>query len=277
MHVNDIHASRRMPRQFNAVDKVVAEIQTFSSLQVSGMPAAEPTTVASTSSASADLPNLNISNGTCYAGPNLPMDSRFIPCGNADAQVQTCCWQGDTCLADRACFGLHDGGFNTYLAGCTDAEWNATDPDVVKACPFKPEPYENEPWVGLAYCGSISKENKANMNDKNNKNKIDENNKKNENAWIACPQDNSPATMLSAGPCVCPTVTQQRIVAFTDGPTLSSYASLPTTMGGSISWISPFSPTYASTATAATPTITVPDNASSSLSLPASSLPPLPS
>ncbi|CAK7229941.1 hypothetical protein SCUCBS95973_007402 [Sporothrix curviconia] len=167
----------------------------------------------------------------------MPMDSRFIPCGNADAQVQTCCWQGDVCLADKACFGMHDSGFDTYLAGCTDAQWDMGDPAVVRACPVKPEPYENDPWVGLAYCGGDSSSSKPKAEEKN--------------AWIACPQDKAPTTMLSAGPCVCPTVTQQRIVAFTDGPTLSSYASLPMTLGDSISWVPPYTPTSASRATLA--------------------------
>ncbi|CAK7197837.1 hypothetical protein SEUCBS139899_000487 [Sporothrix eucalyptigena] len=175
------------------------------------------------------LPNLNISNGSCYAGPSMPLDSRFLPCGNAAAGIQTCCWQGDICLADHACFGIHDGGFNTYLAGCTDSQWNVTDPGVRNACPNKPAPYDTQPWIGLAFCGTSHDKDK--------------------NAWIACPQNNAPTTMLSAGPCVCPTVTQQRIVAFTDGPTLSSYASLPMTQGGSILWYSTFSPTYAVTAT----------------------------
>ncbi|CAK7568460.1 MAG: hypothetical protein SEPTF4163_006451 [Sporothrix epigloea] len=183
-------------------------------------------------SAETNLPNLDISNGHCYAGPNMPMDNRFIPCGNAEAQVQTCCWQGDFCLADRACFGIHDGGFNTYLAGCTDVNWNTSDPVIVRACPIKPEPYENDPWIGLAYCGDSSGNNAT------------------DSAWIACPQKSSPTTMVSAGPCVCLPVTEQRIVAFTDGPTLSSYASLPMTLGGSISWISPFVPSYVSTAAA---------------------------
>ncbi|ERS95407.1 hypothetical protein HMPREF1624_08285 [Sporothrix schenckii ATCC 58251] len=174
------------------------------------------------------LPNLNLSNGTCYSAPGKQMDSRFIPCGNAAAGIQTCCWEGDNCLSDKACFGIHDGGYSTYLAGCTDAEWDMSDPSVSAACPVKPDPYGSEPWVGLAYCG---------------------NNDTGHEQWIPCPQADSPTTMRSPGPCVCPTITQQRIVAFTDGPTLGSYASLPTSPGGSIMWFPPYSPTYAVTAT----------------------------
>ncbi|KIH93406.1 hypothetical protein SPBR_04234 [Sporothrix brasiliensis 5110] len=126
------------------------------------------------------LPNLNLSNGTCYSTPGKQMDSRFIPCGNAAAGIQTCCWEGDNCLSDKACFGIHDGGYSTYLAGCTDAEWDMSDPGVSAACPVKPEPYGSEPWVGLAYCG---------------------NNETGHNQWIPCPQADSPTTMRSPGPC----------------------------------------------------------------------------
>lgn len=195
-----------------------------------GVTSTTPTSPSTPATPTNGLPNLNISNGTCYAAPGKPMDSRFIPCGNAAAEIQTCCWEGDTCLSDRACFGVHDNGYNTYLAGCTDAQWNMSDPGVHSACPSKPAPYDAEPWIGLAFCGSNTTGN---------------------NQWIACPQANSPATMLSAGPCACPTITQQRIVAFQDGATLGSYASLPTSAGGSIMWFPPYSPTFAATATEA--------------------------
>ncbi|KAL1890002.1 hypothetical protein Sste5346_008581 [Sporothrix stenoceras] len=176
------------------------------------------------------FPNLNLSNGTCYYAPGKPMDSRFIPCGNAAAQIQSCCWEGDNCLADNACFGIHDGGYNTYMAGCTDPDWNMSDPGAKAACPAKPAPYDTLPWFGLVYCGNNATGNRQ---------------------WIACPQADTPASMVSAGPCACPTITQQRIVAFQDGPTLSSYASLPTSSGGSIMWFPPYSPTYAVPATQA--------------------------
>lgn len=46
----------------------------------------------------------NISNGTCYYGPNKKANSRYIPCGNAALGHVSCCESGDTCLSNNACF-----------------------------------------------------------------------------------------------------------------------------------------------------------------------------
>ena len=159
--------------------------------------------------------DLNISNGTCYYAPSEPMDPGFIPCGNAASETKACCWTGDVCLGDQACFGIHEGVYTTYMGGCTDAADTLTNDN----CPQKPQPYASEPWIGLAYCNGTSDE------------------------WIACPQEASPSTIRGAGPCVCPAVTQQRIVAFRDASVLPSYASLPTALGGSVQWLGGYTPT----------------------------------
>lgn len=176
-------------------------------------------TSASSSTPTASLPNLNISNGTCYSSPHNKMDSRFIPCGNAAARIQVCCWEGDYCLYDNTCFGIHNGTHNTYMAGCSDAVWDSSDQYVRDACPPKPAPYQTDPWIGLEYCN-------------------------NSYEWVACPQASSPTTMQAAGPCTCPEITEQRIVALTAGPTLPAFGSLPASAGGSMVWFSSYTPIY---------------------------------
>lgn len=74
-------------------------------------------------------PNIFISNGTCYSGPNLEADQGMIPCGNAFYGPISCCQAGDSCLMSGACF--NGKYWTTYVAGCTDPEYNST------ACPDK--------------------------------------------------------------------------------------------------------------------------------------------
>jgi hypothetical protein len=67
-----------------------------------------------------------VSNGTCYSAAGEKLDESFIPCGNVAYGHQTCCGQGDNCLADNACFGYHGNGYGsqlTYMAGCTDPNY----------------------------------------------------------------------------------------------------------------------------------------------------------
>ena len=82
-----------------------------------------------------------LSNGTCYWAQGQKMDPGFIPCGNDLYGHKHCCWAGDYCLVDNACFGTHggtgDGTALTYLAGCSDPEY--ADP----SCPNK-NPYQGE-------------------------------------------------------------------------------------------------------------------------------------
>ncbi len=86
-------------------------------------------------------PNVFVSNGTCYWAADQQMNANFLPCGNDFYGHRACCWVGDTCLADNACFGSHgdgsDGTRVTYLAGCSDPSYaDATCPDKA--------PYEGE-------------------------------------------------------------------------------------------------------------------------------------
>jgi hypothetical protein len=57
--------------------------------------------------------------GRCFfddSGEEMP--SRFIPCGNANFGVVTCCESGDMCLSSNACYNGQYG--MTYVGGCTD-------------------------------------------------------------------------------------------------------------------------------------------------------------
>ena len=78
--------------------------------------------------------DLYISNGTCYSAAGDVLNDEFIPCGNSEFGVYTCCGKGDNCLADRACFGVYGSGYGsslTYMAGCTDPDYASS------ACPKK--------------------------------------------------------------------------------------------------------------------------------------------
>ena len=49
--------------------------------------------------------SLYVSNGDCYYGEGQISDPRFIPCGNAELSgTQSCCFQGDFCLASSVCY-----------------------------------------------------------------------------------------------------------------------------------------------------------------------------
>lgn len=77
----------------------------------------------------AETPNIYVSNGTCYTGPDLEADAAMIPCGNAYYQPQACCQHNDNCLESSVCYNSNHGV--TYVAGCTDKEYNAS------VCPDK--------------------------------------------------------------------------------------------------------------------------------------------
>lgn len=55
------------------------------------------------------VPNINVSNGTCYFAENTETKGNFIPCGNAAHGHWPCCHAGDFCL------GLNDANacYNT--------------------------------------------------------------------------------------------------------------------------------------------------------------------
>lgn len=45
------------------------------------------------------------SNGTCFFGPGQIANTSFIPCGNAALSgTQACCYEGDFCVGDGACW-----------------------------------------------------------------------------------------------------------------------------------------------------------------------------
>lgn len=68
-------------------------------------------------------PNIYVSNGTCYYGPNLEADPAMIPCGNDYFGHVACCQANDTCLETSACW--HAEYAVTYVAGCTDPSYDA--------------------------------------------------------------------------------------------------------------------------------------------------------
>ncbi|RYO73624.1 hypothetical protein DL766_000514 [Monosporascus sp. MC13-8B] len=81
-----------------------------------------------------DDPNIFVNNGTCYSAPGERLDGSFIPCGNDAIGHQTCCGAGDNCLSNNACFGIHGEGYGsylTYMAGCTDPDYED------QSCPDK--------------------------------------------------------------------------------------------------------------------------------------------
>ncbi|MCJ1328856.1 hypothetical protein MMC10_005533 [Thelotrema lepadinum] len=57
----------------------------------------------------------------CYYGFNLTMNVEYIPCGPHNSTgASTCCYLGDTCLAQGACFSPSTG--MTYVAGSAQVE-----------------------------------------------------------------------------------------------------------------------------------------------------------
>ncbi|EXJ58621.1 hypothetical protein A1O7_06048 [Cladophialophora yegresii CBS 114405] len=148
-------------------------------------------------------PNPYVSNGTCYTARGERLDGSFVPCGNDAFGHQTCCGAGDNCLADNACFGVHGDGYGsylTYLAGCTDPDYEAS------TCPQKEI---DQPWVALTHCDGSNGE------------------------WAICSQDGNPSTLQPGSFCSC-TNAASATIAFSDSPTLTSIASLPQGTGQSI-------------------------------------------
>ncbi|KAI1193084.1 hypothetical protein F5X97DRAFT_52455 [Nemania serpens] len=91
-----------------------------------------------------DNADLYISFGDCFYGEGQISDTRFLPCGNAAVSgTQSCCFQGDFCLASDVCYD-NDTSV-TYIAGCTDATYSSSK------CPHKAG-YPDQQWVALARC-----------------------------------------------------------------------------------------------------------------------------
>lgn len=173
--------------------------------------------------------NVNISNGSCYQHYESPLDPPFLPCGNALAGVQTCCFAGDACLEEAACAGVRDGVNVTYVAGCTN------DMFLFNGCPSKPP---EDVWAPIAFCDDGTDQ------------------------WAACTVAGHPSTVIASAPCSCqparngtaPLSTTARWIAVNAGRSLKTTAILPTTAGGAMTWAAGFTPTIASTATATTST-----------------------
>ncbi|KAI0016914.1 hypothetical protein F4780DRAFT_757666 [Xylariomycetidae sp. FL0641] len=164
-------------------------------------------------------PNILVSNGTCYSAAGEELDGSFIPCGNDAFGHQTCCGAGDNCLADNACFGIHGegyGSFLTYLAGCTDSDYEAA------TCPQKEF---DQPWIALTLCDDSGGE------------------------WAPCSQEGDPTTLQPGAFCSC-TDASKTTVYVSDATTLSNIASLPESSGQSISFFAGYTPSGSPTATA---------------------------
>ncbi|KAK8130391.1 hypothetical protein PG999_002771 [Apiospora kogelbergensis] len=92
-------------------------------------------------------PDINVSNGTCYYTEHMQTKGNFIACGNVAFGHWPCCQAGDMCLSlgnANACWDSDTG--NTYLAGCTDAGFNA------RACPWKSLLFHEQEWVAIQQC-----------------------------------------------------------------------------------------------------------------------------
>lgn len=162
--------------------------------------------------------NADISNGTCYFGKHNETKGDVLPCGNVAFGNWPCCFAGSSCLgfeSANACFDPDTG--NTYIAGCTDEAY------VDKTCPQKLR-FDDQEWVGLAQCGTESDGNWD---------------------WGGCEvpaEDSTELVRLPNDNCeaYCSTTLW---VGTSDIPT---FAIVPTSAGGSITWTSGFNPTSTS-------------------------------
>ncbi|RYP22287.1 hypothetical protein DL765_001801 [Monosporascus sp. GIB2] len=160
-----------------------------------------------------DDPNIFVSNGTCYSAPGERLDGSFIPCGNDAFGHQTCCGAGDNCLSNNACFGIHGEGYGsylTYMAGCTDPDYEA------QSCPDKKD--IDQPWIALTHCDGSDGE------------------------WAPCSQEGDPTTLRPGSYCSC-TDASETTVAFSAGISLTNIASLPRSTGESIQFFAGHFPT----------------------------------
>ncbi|OAP64739.1 hypothetical protein AYL99_00711 [Fonsecaea erecta] len=163
-------------------------------------------------------PDVNISNGTCYYSPGNLADPSYIPCGNTAFGIFSCCEAGSNCLDHNACYS-NDG--NTYVAGCTDPTYS--DP----SCPVK-SPYDDQQWTGLVYCNGTSDE------------------------WTLCDDSGSGSDTVTPWPgCYCPEDETSRNVAFSAPGALAAYISLPSFLGGSMSFFDGYSPSTSITSDSA--------------------------
>ncbi|CAN8104655.1 unnamed protein product [Discula destructiva] len=175
----------------------------------------------------------DIANGTCYYAPFKAAGDELVPCGNGGIDTVACCFGGDYCDAQYSCYDDDTG--NTYLAGCTDSQYTDT------ACPWKSPDFEDQEWVGLIRCDATDAEQAAN-----------------EYPWMGCAVPASAYTSLERlpGTCGC----DGKTALFSGQQALTRHASLPESVGSTISWVE----AYTVTAFAASAMETSPNPASTS-------------
>ncbi|KAI1167700.1 hypothetical protein F5B18DRAFT_399109 [Nemania serpens] len=161
-----------------------------------------------------DKINRNISNGTCWANVNVALEDEYIPCGNvADGNSYACCHYGDNCLSSNACYHTRFG--ITYLAGCTTQDFSGP------ACQNKGA-FVDQSWVGLVRCDP------------------------DQTSWAGCPEkDGLVGSSPPTSNCKC----SRDTILFQDKPMLENIASLPLSLGGTISWFPRHAPTETAVST----------------------------
>ncbi|KAJ0119501.1 hypothetical protein J7T55_013703 [Diaporthe amygdali] len=161
--------------------------------------------------------NVLISNGTCYYAAGRKASSNIIPCGNAANGAQQCCQEGDFCLEYNVCFNANYT--TTYLAGCTDEDF--TSPN----CPGKGT--SEQQLLNLVQCADSESGGSV--------------------VWSAC---SAATTRTEIGPPAACTCTNSDNGILTGPKSFSPVASLPTTIGETISFQSGHTPKTKGIATA---------------------------
>ncbi|GAP89504.2 hypothetical protein SAMD00023353_3800190 [Rosellinia necatrix] len=196
-----------------------------------------------------DKVNPSISNGSCWSNVNVALEDAYIPCGNvADGSSYACCHFGDNCLSSNACYHARFG--ITYLAGCTTQDFSGP------ACQNK-GPFFNQSWVGLTRCDP------------------------DQTSWAGCPEK---AGIVGSSPPTANCKCAKDTVLFQDRPMLENIASLPQSLGGTISWFPNHEPTSTTSKpittsktlpTASTGVTSTTDSSPTSSNSPAESSPPV--
>ncbi|KAK8025474.1 hypothetical protein PG990_003297 [Apiospora arundinis] len=153
-------------------------------------------------------PDINVSNGTCYYTEHMQTKGNFIACGNVAFGHWPCCQAGGYVPQS----GYHGTAGNTYLAGCTDAGFNA------RSCPWKSLLFHEQEWVAIQQChpGSGNED----------------------TVWGGCKVDANQTTCRT--PAAIRTARRPPPEGCLGAPRLRQPAEL---RGGSIKWTSDFNPT----------------------------------
>ncbi|KAK8039385.1 hypothetical protein PG993_007796 [Apiospora rasikravindrae] len=161
-------------------------------------------------------PDINVSNGTCYYTEHEKTKGNFIACGNVAFGHWPCCQAGDMCLSLGNANGCWDSDTgNTYLAGCTDAGFNA------RACPWKSPLFHEQEWVAIQQCH-------PGIGD-------------DDTIWGGCKVDANQTTLEKLPHASCDPYCSSSVMV--GASVLPAFASLPSSAGGSIKWTSGFDPT----------------------------------